>query len=320
MAETDRHRVIHILFGYIEAYERGENFVVEEFINYFENVLSHLRLVRDQNNLEIIKAVDNTLIMHFDKVPFTTPRGGTDVRYFTAHILATLFTILLPMSSQFHSSYGFCLKLRQKKSDLDFIELELVPHLFDKDILKNIDDLRYYFLAKVAEMQNLFNHPMLIDDPGYQDFDKLLEIPMPMLFLYLVRRQLMMNSKSLLQDKNSPEYKLLEYGAISRLADSYQICKDILHKMGYLEAEVPFIDRVKQVISNAFEFITGIIKVPRYAGYIYRKSSGNYICFTVTVVVIIVILFGVFQWLGNYNGKKLKNFEQKIESLDQARY
>lgn len=320
MVETDRHRVIHVLFGYIETYERGEDFAVEDFISYFENVLSHLRLVRDQNNLEIIKAVDNTLILHYDKVPFTTPRGGTDIRYFTAHILATLFTILLPMSSQFHHAYRFCQKLRQKRSDLDFIELELVPHLFDKNILKNVDDLRYYFLAKVAEMQNLYNHPMLLDDPGYQDFDKLLEIPTPMLFLYLVRRQMMMDSKNLLQDKNSPEYKLLEYGAISRLADSFQICKDILYKMGYLEAELSLTDRLKQIISNTFKFVAGTIKVPRYASYIFKKSGGNYICFTVTVVVIIVILFSIFQWLDNYNEKKLKNFEQRIESLDQTQY
>ena len=57
MEESDRHKAIQILFGYIDDYEGGSKFEGEEFINYFENVLAHLKLVRDQNSLDIIKGV-----------------------------------------------------------------------------------------------------------------------------------------------------------------------------------------------------------------------------------------------------------------------
>ena len=65
MENLDRHKTIRILFGYIDDYEGGGKFVAEEFVNYFENVLSHLKLIRDQNSLEIIKAVDDALVSQF---------------------------------------------------------------------------------------------------------------------------------------------------------------------------------------------------------------------------------------------------------------
>ena len=118
MAELDRHKAIPILFGYIDDYESGGKFESEEFINYFENVLAHLKLVRDQNNLDIIKGVDDTLVTQFDRVPFTTPFGGTDIRYFSSHILATFFPVLIPMSAQFQAN------IRRGKKVTDITQLE----------------------------------------------------------------------------------------------------------------------------------------------------------------------------------------------------
>lgn len=315
MGELDRHKAIPILFGYIDDYEGGGKFEAEEFINYFENVLAHMKLVRDQNNLEIIRGVDDTLLTQFDKVPFTTPFGGTDIRYFTCHILATFFPVLIPMSAQFQEAYRFCLKLRGKRSDLDFMESELTPNLFIKDILKRCGELRYYFLSKISEMQNLNNDPMILDDPYYQSLDKLREIPPSKLLLSLRRRQLKSDYKEMLQDKTSPEYKLLEYNVFSRLADSSLIYQAILHEMGYLKAELPIADRLKRVLVNLIQFITGIVKVPRYMFFIFSKSRGNYIYFMLAVLIIVIILVSIFQWLGNYNEKKLKSFETQIESL-----
>ncbi len=315
MGELDRHKAIPILFGYIDDYERGGKFETEEFINYFENVLAHMKLVRDQNNLEIIRGVDDTLVTQFDRVPFTTPFGGTDIRYFTCHILATFFPVLIPMSAQFQEAYRFCLKLRGKRSDLDFMESELTPNLFIKDILKRSGELRYYFLSKVSEMQNLNNDPMILDDPYYQSLDKLMEIPPSKLLLSLRRRQLKSDYKVLLQDKTSPEYKLLEYNVFSRAAASSLIYQGILHEMGYLKAEMPIADRLKRILSNLIQFVTGIVKVPRYMFFIFSKSRGNYIYFTLAVLMILIILVSIFQWLGNYNEKKLKSFETQIESL-----
>jgi hypothetical protein len=315
MEELDRHKAIQILFGYIDDYERGSKFEGEEFINYFENVLAHLKLVRDQNNLDIVKGVDDTLVTQFDKVPFTSPTGGTDIRYFTAHILATFFPVLIPMSAQFQEAYRFCLKLRHTRSDLDFMESELTPNLFIKDILRRCSELRYYFLTKVAEMQNLNDDPVILDDPYYQSLDKLREIPPSKLLLSLRRRQLKTDYMGLLQDKSSPEYKLMEYNVFSKLADSSLIYQDILHKMGYLRAELPIADRLKRILLNLFQFIAGIIKVPRYIFFVFSRSRGNYVYFTLTLLLILIILVSIFQWLGDYNEKKLKNFEQKIESL-----
>ena len=164
MEDLERHKAINILFKYIDDYEGGKKFEAAEFINYFENVISYLKLVRDQNNLEIIKGVDDTLVAQYDKVPFTSPSGTTDIRYFTVHILSTFFPVLIPLAAQFQESYRFCLKLRQIRSDLDFMELELMPHLFDKNVLKRAEELRYYFLTKVSEMQNLNNDPVILDD------------------------------------------------------------------------------------------------------------------------------------------------------------
>lgn len=315
MGELDRHKAIPILFGYIDDYESGDKFEAEEFINYFENVLAHLKLVRDQNNLDIIKGVDDTLVSQFDRVPFTTPFGGTDIRYFASHILATFFPVLIPMAAQFQEAYRFCLKLRQKRSDLDFMESELVTHLFDKNILKRAGDLRYYFLTKVSEMQNLNNDPILLEESRYQNLDKLREIPSSTLLLSLRRRQLQLDHKELLQDKNSPEYRLMEYGNFSRMAESNPIHQEILYKMGYLKAKLPVGDRLWRILMNIAQFLAGIIKVPRYIFFIFSRSRSNYIYFTLTIILLILILVNIFQWLGDYNKKKLNNFEQQIESL-----
>jgi len=315
MGVLDRHKAIPILFGYIDDYESGGKFESEEFINYFENVLAHLKLVRDQNNLDIIKGVDDTLVTQFDKVPFTSPFGGTDIRYFTSHILATFFPVLIPMSAQFQEAYRFCLKLRHKRSDLDFMESELATHLFDKNILKRAGELRYYFLTKVSEMQNLNNDPILLEETSYQNLDKLREIPSSGLLLSLRRRQLQLDYKVLLQDKNSPEYRLMEYGVFSRMAEANPIHQSILYKMGYLKAKLPVGVRLKQILLNIGQFITGIVKVPRYILFTVSRSRSNYIYFTLTLILLILLLINIFQWLGAYNKKKLTNFEQKIESL-----
>jgi len=315
MEELERHKAIHILFRYIDDYEGGRKFEANEFINYFENVLSHLKLVRDQNNLDIIKGVDDTLVSQYDKVPFTSPSGTTDIRYFTVHILATFFPVLIPMAAQFQESYRFCLKVRRIRSDLDFMELELVPHLFDKNILRRSEELRYYFLTKVAEMQNLNNDPIVLDDPRFQNLDRLQEIQPSRLLLALRRRQLKADPKILLQDKGTPEYRLLEYGVFLKMADANPIYQDFIYKMGYLKAGLPFTDRLKQALVNVGQFITGVAKVPRYSVFIFNKSRGNFIFFAVTVILILVIMISIFSWMSRYNDKKVKNFEQRIESL-----
>lgn len=315
MNELDRHKAIPILFGYIDDYEGGRKFVAGEFINYFENVVAHLKLVRDQNNLEIVKGVDDTLLSQFDSVPFTTPSGNTDIRYFSAHILATIFPVLIPIAAQFQEGYRFSLKLRQNRADLDFMESELTPYLFDKNILKRASDLRHYFLTKVAEMQNLNNDPILLDDSYYQNLDRLEEIPPSKLMLSLQRRQLKSDSRTLLQDKSSPEYKLSEYGVFSKMASSNLIYHDILFRMGYITPELPITDRLRQISSNAIQFIIGIVKVPRYIMFIFDKSRNNYIYFAIQVILIVILLISIFRWMGTYNDKKLQSFEQKIESL-----
>jgi len=315
MNDLDRHKAIPILFGYIEEYEKGGKFETDEFVNYFENVLSHLKLVRDQNNLDIIRGVDDTLVTQYDKVPFTSPSGITDIRYFTAHILATFFPVLIPMAAQFQEAYRFCLKLRKTRSDLDFMESELTPRLFDKNVFKRSGDLRFYFLSKVAEMQNLNRDPVIIDEPLYQNLDKLRELPPSKLLLSLKRRQLKTDFNILLQDKNSPEYKLMEYNVFAKIADSNVIFQDILYKSGYLKAELPLGDRLKRLASNVIQFATGIVKVPRYALFIFSKSRGNYVFFIITIALLIILLVNSFGWLGDYNDKKLQSFERKIESL-----
>lgn len=315
MDVSDRHKAIPILFGYIEEYEREQKFETDEFINYFENVLAHLKLVRDQNNLEIIKGVDDTLISQFDKVPFTSPVGGTDIRYFTAHILATFFPVLIPMVAQFQEAYRFCLKLRNTRSDLDFMESELLVHLFDKNLLKRSAGLRYYFLTKIAEMQNLNNDPVLLDDPRFQALENLRQVPPSKLLLSLRRRQLKADPKTLLQDNYSPEYKLLEFGVFAGMAQSDLIYQDIIYKMGYLKAGLPFADRVRRLFSNIVQYISGLFKVPRYLMLLYSRSRGNYIYFTLTLVLLLLIIISIFRWMGHYNDRKLQNFERNIESV-----
>jgi hypothetical protein len=316
MNKSDRHKAIPILFGYIDDYEEGRKFEAEEFINYFENVLAHMKLVRDQNNLEIVRGVDDTLLSQFDKVPFTSPSGNTDIRYFSAHILATMFPVLIPMAAQFQEGYRFCLKLRQTRADLDFMESELTPYLFDKNILKRAVDLRYYFLTKVAELQNLNNDPILLDDPYYQNLDRLEEIPPSKLLLSLQRRQLKSESKALLQDKASPEYKLSEYGVFSKMAGSNLIYHDILYRMGYITPELPLSDRLRNIISNAIQFLMGVIKVPRYMVFILGKGGKNYIYFIVRILLIIIILISIFRWVSSYNERKLQHFEERLESFE----
>jgi hypothetical protein len=316
MDRSDRHKAIPILFGYIDDYEGGRKFVAEEFVNYFENVLAHLKLVRDQNNLEIIKGVDDTLLTQFDRVPFASPSGNTDIRYFSAHILATMFPVLIPMAAQFQEGYRFCLKLRQTRADLDFMESELTPYLFDKNILKRASDLRYYFLTKVAELQNLNNDPILLDDPYYQNLDRLEEIPPSKLLLSLQRRRLKSESKALLQDKSSPEYKLSEYGVLSKMASSNLIYHDILFRMGYITPELPLSDRLRKIVSNAVQFVTGIVKVPRYMAFISNKGGKNYIYFIVKILLILIILISIFRWMSSYNHKRLQYFQDKLESLE----
>jgi hypothetical protein len=99
------------------------------------------------------------------------------------------------------------------------------------------------------------------------------------------------------------------------MAASNLIYQGILHEMGYLKAEMPIADRLKRILANLIQFITGIVKVPRYMFFIFSKSRGNYIYFTLALLIIAIILVSIFQWLGNYNEKKLKSFESQIESL-----
>ena len=155
----------------------------------------------------------------------------------------------------------------------------------------------------------------MLEDSRYQNLDNLREIPYSTLLLSLKRRQLQLDSRALLQDENSPEYKLLEYGVFAKMAESNLIYQDILFKMGYLKAKLPIGDRLKRILLNITQFIAGIFKVPRYIFFIFSKSRSNYIYFAVTVILLILILVNIFQWLGTYNKKKLANCEQQIESL-----
>ena len=59
------------------------------------------------------------------------------------------------------------------------------------------------------------------------------------------------------------------------MAETNLIYHDILHKMGYLRAELPIADRLKRILVNLLQFITGIVKVPRYMMFIFGKSRGN---------------------------------------------
>jgi len=246
VAEFEQHKAIKILFDYITDYEAGGKFEASEFINYFENVMAHLKLVRDQNKLDIVKGVDDTLLGEFDKVPFTTPRGNTDIRYFVAHLLATAFPIIIPMAAQFQQAYRFCSKLRQHKADIDFLELELSPYLLDRNMLRRSPELRYFFLTKISEIQNLNHDPNILEEASYQNLDKLEAIPPSRLFLALRRRNLGTSSNEVLQDRQSPEYKLSEYKFFSKMSSSNPIYHEILLEMGYLKTKIPFLGQVRQ--------------------------------------------------------------------------
>ena len=89
----------------------------------------------------------------------------------------------------------------------------------------------------------------------------------------------------------------------------------ICFKMGYLKAKLPIGDRLKRILYTVIQFIAGIVKVPRYILFVFSKSRINYVYFTLTIIVLIVILVNIFQWLGTYNKRKLTHFEQQIESL-----
>ncbi|MCD6162278.1 MAG: hypothetical protein J7K40_07680 [candidate division Zixibacteria bacterium] len=317
MAEYERHKAINILFNYVKEYETGRKFDVDEFINYFENVLSHLKLVRDQNNLDIIKGVDDSLLFEFDKVAFNSPQGGTDLRYITSHLLATMFPILIPMAAQYQEAYRFCLKLRKKRSDIDYLELELAVHLLDRSLLKRCEELRFYFLTKIAELQNLNNDPNVLEDPAYQILDKLETIQHSQLFLALRRRHLNKGSNQLMQDKQSPEYKLSEYKVFAKMADSNPIYRDILFEMKYLKTKIPFWGRFKQLFFAIFRFVMGIFRAPRYVLFVITKSRGNFVYFVFAFLALIVFLVAVFQVMGKYQDKKFVEFKKRIEEVKQ---
>ena len=317
MATQDRHKAIPILFGYIADYESGRKFMVEEFINYFENVLAHLKLVRDQNNLDIVRGVDETLVSEFDRVPFTSPMGGTDIRYFSAHLLATAFPVLIPMSAQFQEAYRFCLKLRDKRADIDFMELELTSHLLDRNLLRKCGPLRYYFLNKIAEIQNLNHDPNILEEAAYQNLDRLATIPPSRLFLALQRRLLKKSSAEMIQDRQSPEYKLSEYKVFSKMADANPIHNELLFKMGYLKTKIPFWGRLKQLLTTFFHLIMGMFKAPRYLWFAASKSRGNFVFFFIALIIAVFFMIGVFKLLGEYNKKKFFEFNKKIEAVRQ---
>jgi hypothetical protein len=313
VAEFEQHKAIKILFDYITQYEEGGKFDSSEFINYFENVVAHLKLVRDQNKLDIVKDVDDTLLGEFDKVPFTTPRGNTDSRYFSAHILATAFPIIIPMAGQFQQAYRFCSKLRQNKADIDFLELELAPYLLDRNMLKRSPGLRYFFLTKISEMQNLNHDPNILEEASYQNLDRLESIPPPRLFLALRRRNLDLSSDDVLGDRQSPEYKLSEYKIFSKMSDSNPIYHELLLEMGYLKTKIPFIGRVKQLFAAVLEFIGGMFRTPRYIWFVLTRSRANYLFYLASLVAAIILLIAVFRLMGAYNQKKLFDFQRKIE-------
>ncbi len=316
MTELERHKAIPILFNYIGEYECGRKFESGEFINYFENVIAHLKTVRDQNNLDIVKGVDDTLLSEFDRVPFTSPKGNTDVRYFASHLLATAFPIIIPMAAQFQQAYRFCSKLRQNKADIDFLELELAAYLLDRSLLRKNPDLRYFFLTKVSEIQNLNHDPNILEESSYQNVDKLESIPPSRLFLALRRRNMVPVSghqAQLTQDKQSPEYKLSEFKVFSRLSESNPVYHDLLMKMGFLKTKIPFWGKVKQGFSGAFQFIMGVLKAPRYVWFVMSRSRANAAFYLVTFAVIIVLLFSFFKLMGAYNHKIMTEFRQNIE-------
>jgi hypothetical protein len=312
MAEFERHKAIPILFNYIENYEAGQKFEANEFINYFENVLAHLKTVRDQNKLDIVKGVDDTLLMEFDKIPFTSPRGNTDVRYFAAHLLATAFPIIIPMAAQFQQAYRFCSKLRQNKADIDFLELELASYLLDRSLLKRCVELRYYFLTKIAEIQNLNRDPNILEDSSYQNLDRLETIPPSRLFLALRRRHSSASAPELLQDRQSAEYKLSEYKVFARMAASNPIFHDFLMEMGYLKTQIPFLGRVKQVFGSLFQFIFGVFRAPRYVWFVLTRSRANVVFFVAAFLIALACLVAVFNLMGRYQQVKLKDFDNKI--------
>jgi hypothetical protein len=313
VAEFEQHKAIKILFDYITDYEAGGKFDSNEFRNYFENVMAHLKLVRDQNKLDIVKGVDDTLLGEFDKVPFTTPRGNTDIRYFSAHLLATAFPIIIPMAAQFQQAYRFSAKLRQNKADIDFLELELTPYLLDRTMLKRSPELRYFFLTKISEIQNLNHDPNILEEAAYQNLDRLESVPPPRLFLALRRRNLGFSADDVLEDRQSPEYKLSEYKIFSKMSDSNPIYHDILLEMGYLKTKIPFVGQVKQFFSAVFAFLGGILKAPRYVFFEFTKSRFNFVFYIASLIIAIVVLFGAIRLMGAYNQKKLINFQRKIE-------
>jgi hypothetical protein len=313
VAEFEQHKAIRILFNYITDYEAGGKFESSEFINYFENVMAHLKLVRDQNKLDIVKGVDDTLLVEFDKVPFSTPRGNTDIRYFVAHLLATAFPIIIPMAAQFQQAYRFCSKLRQNKADIDFLELELAPYLLDRAMLKKSPELRYFFLTKISEIQNLNRDPNILEEAAYQNLDKLDSIPPPRLFLALRRRNINISSEEVLQDKQSPEYKLFEYKIFSRMASSNPLYNELLLEMGYLKTQIPFLGKVRQFFTAVFQFILGVFRAPRYVWFVLTRSRANYVFYLAAIMAAIILLFSVFHLVGLYNQKKLMDFQRKIE-------
>jgi hypothetical protein len=315
LADRERHKSINILFSYIRDYESGHRFDTNEFINYFDNVLAHLKVVRDQNSHNIIRGVDEMLLTEFDKVPFTTPQGGTDVRYFAAHLLATAFPIMIPLAAQFQEAYRFCLKLRQNRADIDFLELELASHLFDRNLLRKSEKLRSYFLTKMAELQNLNNDPNILEDPAYQYLDKLETIPPPRLFLALRRRYLYTGSNQLIQNRQTPEFKLSEHKILSRLADANLIYHNLLLEMEYLKSKIPLWRRFRQAALNVFRFVLGIFRAPRYIWFVLTKCRGNFLFFIISLFLLIFFLIGVIKIMGRYQDKNYHEFLKRIEEV-----
>ncbi|HBC46668.1 MAG TPA: hypothetical protein DCZ43_06450 [candidate division Zixibacteria bacterium] len=316
MTEMERHKAIPILFNYIGEYESGGKFESNEFINYFENVLAHLKTVRDQNNLDIVKGVDDTLLAEFDRVPFTSPKGNTDVRYFTAHLLATAFPIIIPMAGQFQQAYRFCSKLRQNKADIDFLELELTAFLLDRGLLKKNPDLRFFFVTKISEIQNLNHDPNILEESSYQNVDRLESIPPSRLFLALRRRNIVSGSSrpaQLMQDKQSPEYRLSEFKVFSRMSESNPVYHDLLLQMGFMKTKIPFWGKFKQGLGAIFQFIMGVFRAPKYVWFALSKSRANTVFYMLTFVVIIILLFSFFKLMGAYSNKIMMDFRQNIE-------
>lgn len=313
MSEFERHKAIPILFNYVAEYENGRKFEANEFINYFENVMAHLKLVRDQNKLDIVKGVDDTLLAEFDKVPFTTPRGNTDMRYFTAHLLATAFPIIIPMAAQFQQAYRFCIKLRQNKADIDFLELEYASYLLDRSLLRKSPEFRYFFLSKVAEIQNMNHDPNILEESSGQTLDKLESIPAPRLLLALRRRGLVLSPGQVLQDRQSPEYKLSEFKIFSRMANSNPLHYDLLLGMGYLKTQIPFLGKVKQFSVSGLQSIMGIFRAPRYVWFALSRSRANVFFFMTAIVLAFVLLISVIKLMGAYDHKKLMEFDRRIK-------